>query len=49
MQQTLDLTSLGGLGSGAPVNLELALRADQRLGGHIVQGHVDGIGRSDSA
>jgi riboflavin synthase len=45
MIQTLDLTSLGGLADGAPVNLELALRADQRLGGHIVQGHVDGIGR----
>jgi riboflavin synthase len=42
MQQTLDLTSLGGLEPGTPVNLELALRADQRLGGHIVQGHVDG-------
>ena len=42
MQQTLDLTSLGGLDDGAQVNLELALRADQRLGGHIVQGHVDG-------
>lgn len=42
MQQTLDLTSLGGLDAGARVNLELALRADQRLGGHIVQGHVDG-------
>lgn len=42
MRQTLDMTSLGGLASGAPVNLELALRADQRLGGHIVQGHVDG-------
>jgi len=45
MQQTLSLTSLGGLEAGAPVNLELALRADQRLGGHIVQGHVDGVGR----
>ncbi len=45
MKQTLGLTSLGGLASGAPVNLELALRADQRLGGHIVQGHVDGVGR----
>lgn len=42
MRQTLDLTSLGGLDAGARVNLELALRADQRLGGHIVQGHVDG-------
>jgi len=44
MRQTLDLTSLGGLEAGNPVNLELALRADQRLGGHIVQGHVDGTG-----
>lgn len=42
MKQTLDLTSLGGIEAGTPVNLELALRADQRLGGHIVQGHVDG-------
>ncbi|MGK2956247.1 MAG: riboflavin synthase [Solirubrobacterales bacterium] len=45
MIQTLNLTSLGGLGDGAAVNLELALRADQRLGGHFVQGHVDGVGR----
>ena len=45
MQQTLSLTSLGGLEAGTPVNLELALRADQRLGGHIVQGHVDGVGQ----
>lgn len=45
MTQTLDLTSLGSLGGGTAVNLELALRADQRLGGHIVQGHVDGVGR----
>ncbi|MGA7436482.1 MAG: riboflavin synthase [Solirubrobacterales bacterium] len=44
MQQTLSLTSLGGLEADSPVNLELALRADQRLGGHIVQGHVDGVG-----
>jgi riboflavin synthase len=44
MKQTLDLTSLGELEPGRPVNLELALRADQRLGGHIVQGHVDGVG-----
>lgn len=41
MPQTLELTSLGRLDAGSPVNLELALRADQRLGGHIVQGHVD--------
>lgn len=44
MNQTLGLTSLGMLTEGSPVNLELALRADQRLGGHIVQGHVDGRG-----
>ncbi|MFA9400016.1 MAG: riboflavin synthase [Acidobacteriota bacterium] len=44
MEQTLDLTSLGALEPGSSVNLELALRADQRLGGHIVQGHVDGVG-----
>jgi len=45
MQQTLGLTSLGELEDGRRVNLELALRADQRLGGHIVQGHVDGVGQ----
>ncbi|HTU14716.1 MAG TPA: riboflavin synthase [Solirubrobacterales bacterium] len=44
MRQTLGLTSLGELEDGRAVNLELALRADQRLGGHIVQGHVDGVG-----
>ena len=48
MRQTLNLTSLGHLEADAPVNLELALRADQRLGGHIVQGHVDGVGRVSS-
>jgi riboflavin synthase len=41
--QTLALTSLGTLGPGDPVNLERALRADARLGGHIVSGHVDGV------
>lgn len=45
MNQTLNLTSLGSLKEGSAVNLELALRADQRLGGHIVQGHVDGTGK----
>lgn len=45
MRQTLEMTSLGLLEPGSAVNLELALRADQRLGGHIVQGHVDGVGR----
>ena len=44
MNQTLELTSLGPLEPGDRVNLELALRASDRLGGHIVQGHVDGIG-----
>jgi len=41
---TLRRTSLGALAPGSPVNLERALRADGRLGGHIVQGHVDGVG-----
>ncbi len=44
MNQTLRLTALGDLEPGAAVNLELALRASDRLGGHIVQGHVDGVG-----
>jgi riboflavin synthase len=42
MQETLRRSSLGALQAGSSVNLELALRADARLGGHIVQGHVDG-------
>jgi riboflavin synthase len=44
MNQTLAVTSLGGLEAGARVNLELAMKASDRLGGHIVQGHVDGLG-----
>jgi riboflavin synthase len=44
MNQTLKLTSLGPLAEGDPVNLELALRASDRMGGHVVQGHVDGTG-----
>ena len=44
MAQTLSLTTLGSLEKGDAVNLELALRASDRLGGHIVQGHVDGTG-----
>ncbi len=44
MNQTLAVTALDGLEPGARVNLELALRASDRLGGHIVQGHVDGVG-----
>ena len=42
MNQTLRLTSLGPLQPGDRVNLELAIRAGDRLGGHFVQGHVDG-------
>jgi riboflavin synthase len=45
MAETLRRSSLESLAPGSPVNLELALRADGRLGGHIVQGHVDGTGR----
>jgi len=41
LQETLDRTNLGALAPGDPVNLERALRADSRLGGHFVQGHVD--------
>jgi riboflavin synthase len=44
MNETLERSALGGLGSGSRVNLELALRAQDRLGGHVVQGHVDGTG-----
>ncbi|WEK13733.1 MAG: riboflavin synthase [Candidatus Microbacterium phytovorans] len=44
MKQTLDMSSLGGFGVGTEVNLERALAAHTRLGGHIVQGHVDGTG-----
>ena len=43
MIQTLKLTSLGDIRVGSLVNLELAARLDTRLGGHIVQGHVDGV------
>ena len=44
MVRTLSLTSLGQLGIGSVVNLELAAQMDMRMGGHIVQGHVDGTG-----
>ncbi len=44
MAETLRRSALDGLEPGAQVNLELALRADGRLGGHVVQGHVDGTG-----
>jgi riboflavin synthase len=45
MAESLDKTSLGALRPGSRVNLERAMRADGRLGGHIVQGHVDGTAR----
>jgi len=44
MNQTLTVTALGGLEAGDRVNLELAMKASDRLGGHIVQGHADGVG-----
>ncbi len=43
--ETLARTTLGDLGAGAPVNLERSLRLTDRLGGHLVTGHVDGVGR----
>jgi len=42
-QETLQLTTLGELSEGQDVNLELAMRAEDRLGGHLVTGHVDGV------
>jgi riboflavin synthase len=45
MKESLDKTSLGDLGVGDEVNLERATAAGARLGGHLVQGHVDGTGR----
>ncbi|MGB4779313.1 riboflavin synthase [Microbacterium sp.] len=44
MRQTLDMSTLGELEAGSPVNLERAVAGHTRLGGHIVQGHVDGTG-----
>jgi len=53
MRETLDRSGLGALIPGAPVNLERSVRLADRLGGHLVQGHVDGTGtiisRSPSA
>lgn len=46
--ETIRVTTLGGLRPGALVNLERALRADARVGGHFVQGHVDGTGRIET-
>jgi riboflavin synthase len=44
MNQTLTVTALGDVDESSRVNLELAMKAGDRLGGHIVQGHVDGVG-----
>jgi riboflavin synthase len=44
MNQTLTVTALSDVDEGSRVNLELAMKAGDRLGGHIVQGHVDGVG-----
>jgi riboflavin synthase len=44
-RETLACTTLGDAAAGAAVNLELALRAGEPLGGHLVAGHVDGVGR----
>ena len=44
MKETLDRSSLSALAAGSPVNLERPVRPADRLGGHIVQGHVDGVG-----
>ena len=44
MKETLRLTSLGSLSVGSPVNLERAMTAATRFGGHVVLGHVDGVG-----
>jgi riboflavin synthase len=48
MKETYDRSALGSLKAGDPVNLERAVTAATRLGGHIVQGHVDGVGTIDS-
>src|SRR5690349_21599930 len=45
MKQTLDVAALGGATVGTRVNIEKAMPVGARLGGHIVQGHVDGVGR----
>jgi len=42
--ETLSVTSLGQVSAGAPVNLERAMKIHQRIGGHLVSGHVDGVG-----
>lgn len=44
-RETLSCTTLGACKTGSPVNLELALQVNARLGGHLVSGHVDGLGK----
>ena len=46
--QTLSVTTLGRLSGGAPVNLERAMKLNERIGGHLVAGHVDAVGRIGS-
>ncbi|MEI2701015.1 MAG: riboflavin synthase [Baekduia sp.] len=48
MNESLRRTTLGALEPGAPVNLERAMQAGDRLGGHVVSGHVDGVGEVES-
>jgi riboflavin synthase len=48
VSETLDRTALGAIAVGEPVNLERPLRAADRLGGHLVQGHVDAVGHVDA-
>lgn len=48
-QETFDRTSLGGLKAGDVINLERPVRVSDRLGGHVVQGHVDGVGEVTEA
>jgi riboflavin synthase len=48
MNQTLEVTALAAVEQGSRVNLELAMKVGDRLGGHIVQGHVDGVGAVSS-
>ena len=43
--ETLSVTTLGGFAVGMPVNLERAMKLNERIGGHLVAGHVDGVGR----
>ena len=43
--ETLSVTTLGGLSGGAPVNLERAMKLNERIGGHLVAGHIDGVGK----